>query len=31
MKDDKLLRYELYLGWLLAIALILVIMGMGAE
>ena len=29
MKNDKLLRYELYFGWLLAIALILVMMGMG--
>lgn len=31
MKDDKLLRYELYLGWLLLIAIILVMMGMRAE
>lgn len=31
MKNEKLLRYELYFGWLLAIALILVMMGMGAE
>ena len=31
MKNDKLLRYELYLGWLLLIELILVMMGMGAE
>lgn len=31
MKNDKLLRYELYLGWLLLISIILVMMGMGAE
>ena len=31
MKNDKLLRYELYFGWLLTIVIILVMMGMGER